>query len=85
MAYKITSRKIVYVRWSDSSQLFGWLNVKRADVDGDICICESVGWLVKRTKKLIQLALNSSEDDTGALVGQTISIPTENIKKIRYL
>ena len=41
--------KRVSVVWEDSRQLPGWRHLD--EVDEDICVCHSIGWLIKETDK----------------------------------
>jgi hypothetical protein len=70
--------KIVHITWVDSQVDLGW---KRVDPKITL-LCESVGYLVEKTKDRVIIATNFAHGDVVSY-GQHTHIPTCSIKKIR--
>jgi len=72
--------KIVLVEWFDSATEYGW---QRKDLfDDRITNCQSVGFLIKETDKVVVVTLNRSDNGRYA---DAITIPKQSIKRIRQL
>lgn len=72
----------VYVEWLDSGGHRGWRNPD--DMDLSPMHCETLGWLVRKTKKTVTVALNGVFDGTScAPFGEFITIPRVAITKMR--
>ena len=76
-------RRLVYVEWVDSSELYGW--TKPANMLDESLMCYSVGWLMEESHDRIVLCSSISlvvdkDDPRGS---GTIGIPKVAIKKMR--
>ena len=72
--------KIVLIEWVDSNLFHGWV-----DKDGEsfgVAECKSVGFLLKKHRSEITLALSRSKQDQ---VSQCITIPRGCVKSIEVL
>ena len=73
--------KLVEVEWRDACGIGGWREVS-------VCAkltpepCKTAGYLLKRTKKEIIIALSQSEQHD---INQCISIPTAWVTRVRRL
>jgi len=70
--------KIVVVEWADSTTSTGWEN----DPDLELCICETVGYLAKKTREKVVLIQSISD---GNNVDNKFAIPRGCIKSIKEL
>lgn len=73
--------KLVLVEWEDALHEFGWLD-EFLKADPDHVICQTVGWLMVKTKKHIVVAQTISGDDSRA---QTLQIPMGMVHSIKPL
>lgn len=74
-------RKIVFLEWKDSCHNEGWQK-ERDSLTDRISHCQSVGFLLRSSKKDVLICQSSS--DTGN-VSETLCIPRSCIEKITYL
>ena len=84
--------KLIYVKWRDSCGVSSsWEDLKDAgienDNDSDICICESVGWLIDENKHLIKIFSNITirRDKIDEEVSGSMTIPKGCIIKRKIL
>jgi hypothetical protein len=77
----------VVVTWEDSVQpVSAWRFL--ADLTGSTpVVCQSVGWLVERTKDALVLAPNLGFDDDGepTQAAGVVTIPARAVRKVRRL
>lgn len=73
--------KIVQITWEDITSQCGWIDTD--DIDIEICICNSVGFLLKKTKKYILIAQTMAGDVE--MCGNVKKIPMGVVKKIKIL
>lgn len=74
-------RPLVEVEWIDSAMSYGW---KAA---GGVTRCRTAGYLLKRGKKVIRIAMNQQDETRqhyGA-VGEVMAIPMSCVKRVRRL
>ena len=73
--------KIYYVEWLDSSMsTHGW-QARSVGEELDLCLCKSVGIIIKKTKKRIVIAPTWSEENTS----QEGAIPKSCITKMECI
>ena len=71
------SLEIYLVKWVDAESIDEWTS--QSDIDHDLPMIESVGFLVKKTKALVTLALNyDTANDSFSCI---MKIPTGMIQK----
>lgn len=73
--------KLVLVEWEDALHEFGWLD-EFPKADPDHVMCQTVGWLMVKTKKHIVVAQTISGDDS---LAQTLQIPMGMVHSIKPL
>lgn len=73
--------KVVYIEWLDTIKQLDWEIIK--DLNIDINISKSIGWLVKENELSLVIAL-SYDDDTKS-VSCFKNIPKVAIKKRKYI
>ena len=73
--------KVVLVEWIDSAGCSGW----QEDPITTPLICQSVGFLVRKSKESITLALSFCDDNCSKPYGDMIVIPRGCIKKKKVL
>lgn len=71
---------MVYVKWMDSSSVDRWLSKEEANKLKNL-ECESVGFLIKKTKNKLVLAASKSASEYGS----TWVIPMVCVKKIKKI
>lgn len=74
--------KLFYIQWVDSSSSAGTWTMKE-HLDGKLGICETVGWLVKESKKTITVVSSIAPHEYGG----DMTIPKVAIvkrKRIKY-
>ena len=74
--------QIVRVQWVDSASEDGWQHKANVKHIGKLCLCESVGFLLRRNKGAITLVQSTGSFDN---VAASISIPMGCVKKITKL
>lgn len=74
--------EIVEVEWIDSCGNAAWRSVEHDDEEITDLSCKTVGYLFKRTKDRVVVALNQSA--TGN-VGDTIAIPRSAVRRMSVL
>lgn len=72
---------LVEVEWVDSSSDSGW----KSKVDTRLLTCWSAGYLVHKDKEATVIALNASSTLSANSHGDTMTIPTKVVKRIRKL
>lgn len=70
-------KDVIYVEWYDASSTDEWTPL--SEVDGTPKLCQSIGWLVKKTSTDISIA-NSREGDEFSCI---IHIPRVCIRYVR--
>jgi hypothetical protein len=70
---------IVEVEWVDSSSYPGWQKAPEKEP----ITCWTAGYLVHKDKVSLVIALSSSSEESINSFGDTITIPTSVVKKIR--
>ena len=70
--------RLVEVKWVDSAFNQGWR--LKYDSDTSISECKTVGYLIKKNKKQLVIAMNVN-DDGG--YGEAMAIPIECVKSIK--
>lgn len=73
--------QIVKVEWVDSSVDSGWHNKKHPGEAIGVSHCESVGFLLQKSRKEIVICLSQSKWS----VGDIMTIPRSCVKKITRL
>lgn len=73
--------KLVLIEWEDAQHEFGWLDAFPKD-DPDHVMCQTVGWLMVKTKKHVVVAQTISGDDG---IAQTLQIPMGMVHSIKPL
>ena len=71
---------LVEVHWTDSYTMHGWRGDEQPD--GEPLECRSVGYLVKRSKKVVVVCQNVSEQGS---TGDWMTIPASCIRRVRRL
>ena len=71
--------KMVHVDWIDSHGANGW--GQKVDEDFDLS-CQTVGFLLKKSKDRISIAQSTSNQGS---IADVIQIPMIAVKKIKYL
>ena len=74
-------RKAVKITWEESRQMPRWQHVE--DIDEDVCICETIGWLVKESE--MAYYVSSTIADDGEQACQIIIIPKSCVKEYQEL
>jgi hypothetical protein len=69
----------VEVEWIDSTSNPGWQRV----AEKEPITCWTAGYLIHSDKQSIVVALSSSSEESANSFGDTITIPTSVVKKIR--
>ena len=70
--------RIVVVKWVDATGHSEWVDMKDALVQ-EICVFESVGFLLQNNKDYIQIAQSASKDT----VSNTLLIPKRCVTEIK--
>ena len=70
--------KVVSIVWEDSRQIPGWKHLD--EVEEDICICHSIGQLIKETASAFFITVTTA--DNAEQVGQVVAIPKSCVKEI---
>ena len=73
--------RAVMVKWTDSHYRPGWDN---GEVVADELICNSLGWLVSKTKHVIVIASHITDENDSQRCGQ-MTIPRKSILSMKYL
>ncbi len=73
--------KLVKIDWVDSATIDGWVSVAYAE-DFNPSACETVGWVVKKTREYI--TVTSSRSDT-VNYSQLMTIPRKCVISIKEL
>ena len=73
----------VEVTWIDASMNTGW-STKEEALKVQPPVCYSVGWLLKRTRKMVLLVLSRGEGENSH-VADVLTIPAGMVKKVRTL
>ena len=72
---------MVEVSWHDSSSAAGW----QKEPETALLECWTAGYLVHRDNKSVVVALNCSSERSSSGFGDTMTIPSSCVKKIRKL
>ena len=80
---KLPRRRRVEVKWRDSASRGGWEPVEDHQKRCGVGPVYSVGYLLQATKRVVQLA--QSQSAMSGHVTDTITIPRENVIKLRTL
>ncbi len=80
---KLPLRRRVEVTWRDSASRGGWDPVEYHRKQCGVGPVYSVGYLLQATKRVVQLA--QSQSAMSGHVTDTITIPRENVIKLRTL
>ena len=75
--------QLVEVEWIDSAFHRGWSSTDTKQREMAISVCRSVGYLVSRDKKVVNLVMHSADKHTS--LGDGLSIPTVAVKRVRQL
>lgn len=67
---------LVLIEWDDATQPTGW--VAPGDMDPELALCTSVGWITHRDERVIILAATKCDDE----VMGAIRIPAKTVRKI---
>lgn len=70
--------KTVSIVWEDSRQISGWKYLE--ELNEDVCICHSVGKLVKETSDAFFVATTTADDESQ--MSAIVSIPKSCVKEI---
>ncbi len=73
--------RAVMVKWTDSHYRPGWDN---GQVVADELVCNSLGWLVSKTKHVIVIASHITDENDSQRCGQ-MTIPRKSILSMNYL
>lgn len=72
--------KVAYIEWIDSSGRAGWYDI---DKDYDVCIIQSIGYLVSENDNSVTIAASIDYEFDNVL--SPITIPKCSIKKRKYI
>lgn len=78
----MTARKLIYVKWIDSTTTRGWRDP--SDI-GEPAKIESVGWLVKETKTAVSISAHLGVDPTSHDHCDVMTIPKGAITSCRVV
>lgn len=56
--------KLVYIKWVDSSETVGWVELGK--INNDLDHCDTVGWVLREDKLAITVAASMSETEACA-------------------
>jgi len=78
---------IVKVDWIDSATNNSWLSRQAIDnlLEDGLAECQTVGFLVHKTKKMVSIALSRATSDKFVPYADVMSIPRVSITKIKVL
>lgn len=75
------ANELIYVEWVDSHHRPGWTTDQ---AEGRLLVCKSIGWLVKRTKDVLVLSANITDDEDQQRCGD-MTIPQRCVKRIKTI
>lgn len=76
--------RIVYLRWLDSCGPTGSVWIDASQALPEVCVCESVGWIVSETDEAIMVAGHVEHDISESASG-VLSIPKVAIVERRNI
>jgi hypothetical protein len=78
---------IVFVRWDDSSGYNRWTEKDAAwrTAADDALACESVGWLLRRTRSSLTIYQSITRDQHKPDVDHQLQIPAGCVRRVRVL